>query len=131
MIPLLFVALAQTSPTTDLLPTSIALDILRPHFNMAPTSLLSVGAFASGRVSVGPAHLFFELPFFNVDPSPPSPAGPTSTLGNPYLGMEFGDTGHRSHMRLSATAGVRLPLLTETEEARTIGSYVEIGRAHV
>src|SRR3979411_1868902 len=100
MIPLLLTALAQTPATADL-PASIALDILRPHFNTTATSLLSAAAFASGRVAIGPAHVSFELPFFRVDPSPPSPAGPTSTLGNPYIGVEFGGKGQASHVRLS------------------------------
>src|SRR6266513_1392977 len=128
MIPLLFIALAQIPKPANLPGTSIALDILRPHFNSGATSLLSVAAFASGRLAVGPAYLFVELPFFNVDPSPPSVAGPTSTIGNPYAGIEFGDRRLGGHTRLSATAGVRFPLLTKTDEARTIGSYVDVSR---
>jgi hypothetical protein len=120
IIPPLLIALAQTP--------SIGLDILRPHFNTAETSLLSVAAFASGGAAVGPAHLVFELPYFRVDPSPPAPDGPTSTLGNPYVGIEFGGQGKSNHVTLSATAGVRLPLLTDTDAARTIGSYVDVSR---
>lgn len=123
MIPLLLVVLAQTPPAT-----SVALDILRPHFNATGTSLLSVAAFASGRVAIGPVRLFLEVPFFRVDPTPPSPLGPTSTLGNPYVGLEFGGKGKSNHVRLNATAGVRLPLLTDTDGARTIGSYVDVSR---
>ena len=128
MIPLLFIALAQIPKPANLPGSSIALDILRPHFIPGATSLLSVAAFASGRLAVGPAYLFVELPFFNVDPSPPSAAGPTSTIGNPYVGIEFGDRRLGGHTRLSATAGVRLPLLTQDDEARTIGSYVDVSR---
>jgi hypothetical protein len=122
MLSLLFVALLQTPTTANLPTTGIALDILRPQFNTVETSLLSVAVYASGRAAVGPAGLVFELPFFRVDPNP---GGPTSTLGNPYVGVEF---GRGSHTRVSATAGARFALLKEIDGARTIGSYVDVSR---
>jgi hypothetical protein len=117
MLPILFLLSQSILPARGL-----AVDILRPHFNTAKTSLLSVAAFASGRARVGPVGLSFELPYFRVDPNP---GGPTATLGNPYVGIEL---GRGSHTRVGATAGVRFSVLKDIDGARTIGSYVDVSR---
>ena len=117
MLPILFLLAQSPLPSRGL-----AVDILRPHFNNAETSLLSVAAFASGRVAVGPVVLRFELPYFRIDPSP---GGPTATLGNPYVGVEL---GRGTHTRVSATAGVRFAVVKDVDDAKTIGSYVDVSR---
>jgi hypothetical protein len=120
MIALLIV-LAQTPTTANLPATGIALDVLRPHYRgSAETSLFSVAAYASGRTTIGSMHLYVELPFAHVDVPF---AGPNSTLGNPYLGVELGgETG------LSWAAGARFPLVPETSGAGVLGLYSDLSR---
>jgi hypothetical protein len=117
MLPLLLILAQSPLPAR-----ALAVDILRPHFNTAETSLLSVAAFASGRAAVGPVGVVVELPYFRVDPNP---GGPTATLGNPYVGVEL---GRGDHTGVSGTAGVRFAVLKDIDEAKTIGSYVDVSR---
>ena len=117
MLPLLLCLVQSPLSARD-----VAVDILRPHFNGAQTSLLSFAAFASGHVAVGPVAVTVELPYFRIDPNP---GGPTGTLGNPYVGVEV---GRGNHTRVSATAGVRFALLKDIDQAKTIGSYVDVTR---
>ena len=116
MIPFLVILFVQTPTIANLHTTGMSVDILRPHFTIGETSLLSVAVFASGRTRLGKARLYFELPYFRLDPSG---GNVTSTLGNPYLGIEFGD-----HEGLGGSAGVRLPLASPDANAR-FGSFVD------
>lgn len=116
-----FAPLAAQMPWTANLPQrGVALDILRPKFQGGGTSLTSVAMYLSGRFGSGSMNFRFELPvaFGSV-----SFGGSSTTLGNPYLGLETSrETG------LGFEAGLRAPLTSESEFAAEIGSLSDITR---
>jgi hypothetical protein len=107
-------------PWTANLPTrGVSLDFLRPKFDGGGTSLTSGAAFLSARFPIGSAAIRFELPYARV-------AGPgfsSSTIGNPYVGLE---TGAASNLHFEA--GIRIPATSETEEAGIMGVFTDITR---
>jgi len=112
---------AQMPWTIHLPQRGAAIDILRPKFQGGGTSLTSVAVYLSGRVPLGvTSSLRFELPFALLTSSGTS----SSTIGNPYIGVEDGhETG------LAFEGGLRGPLTSETEyPAAQLGAYSDITR---
>ncbi|MGH7608281.1 MAG: hypothetical protein ACREME_13190 [Gemmatimonadales bacterium] len=111
---------AQMPWTANLPPHGGALDLLRPKLRGGGTSLTSLAAYASARLPLGPrTTLRFELPVATVSTDLSS----STSLGNPYLGLEFGDT-----TGLVLDAGFRGPLASESEFAAELGALSDITR---
>lgn len=117
-----FAPLAAQMPWTANLPQrGVALDILRPKMQGGGTSLTSFAVYASGRFPVGGMRIRFELPYSRL--SVTGGVGSSSTIGNPYIGIETG--GEKG---LGFEAGVRAPLASETEFASEFGPLSDITR---
>ncbi|MDP3938590.1 MAG: hypothetical protein Q8R92_10705 [Deltaproteobacteria bacterium] len=111
-------ATLQMPWTAALPPHGASLDILRPKFDGGGTSLTSVAVFASARMPMGNVSLRVELPFAHIATDP---GGSSSSLGNPYVGIETGGaTG------VSLEAGIRGPLASDTEVAPQLGALADI-----
>jgi hypothetical protein len=121
MNTLLLLLLAQTPTTANLPAHGVAFDVLRPDFRgSSGLSLMSFAMFFSGRIPMSKGALHFELPLAHADAEN---AGQSTTLGNPYIGFEFGgQTG------LGGETGVRFPLTSEDEFAGIIGFNSDISR---
>lgn len=112
---------AQMPWTANLPSQGLALDFLRPKFGAGATALTSGALFLSGRFAVGTNAAFkFELPYARFAQSGFS----SSTIGNPYIGAEFG-TARSTSFEL----GVRVPLTSESEVAQIMGLYSDVLRA--
>jgi len=112
---------AQEPWTANVPRRGFALDFLRPAFRGGGTSLTSFAVFLSGRAPMGDkTAIRFELPFARGSNDF---GGSSSTLGNPYVGVETGGaTGMAFEM------GVRGPLASEGEFAVQIGAFSDITR---
>jgi len=124
LVPILLVAsplAAQMPWTTNLPQRGFSLDILRPKIQGGGTTLTSFAAYAGARFPLGGMSIRFELPYarFAVDGG----GGSSSTIGNPYLGLETG-----AEKGLGFEAGVRVPLASEDEFASEFGSLSDITR---
>ncbi len=112
---------AQMPWTANLPSQGLALDFLRPKFGGGVTSLTSGAVFLSGRFAVGTNAAFkFELPYARAA----GDAFSSSTIGDPYIGAEFG-TARNTSFEL----GVRVPLTSESESAQIMGLYSDVLRA--
>jgi len=111
---------AQMPWTANLPSQGLALDFLRPKFNGGGTSLTSGAVFLSGRFAVGTNAAFkFELPYARIA----GDAFSSSTIGDPYIGAEFGTTGSTTF-----ELGARIPLTSESEFAQIMGLYSDVLR---
>jgi len=111
---------AQMPWTSNLPSQGLALDFLRPKFGAGPTALTSGALFLSGRFAMGTNSAFkFELPYARAAQSGFS----SSTIGDPYIGAEFGTARNTSF-----EFGVRVPLTSESEVAQFMGFFSDVLR---
>ncbi len=112
---------AQMPWSSSLRQGGVSLDILRPKFQGGGTSFVSVAAFFSARLPLGSTTVRIEVPYAGGA----TDLGSSSSLGNPYVGLELGgQTG------FSGEAGARIPLASDDEDlATTIGWLSDITRA--
>jgi len=125
-VPIAIAFLAWVQPLPAQMPWTIhlpqrgaAIDILRPKLQGGGSSLTTFAVYLSGRLPLGgTSSLRFELPFALASDAS------SSTIGNPYIGVE---DGHEKG--LSFEAGLRGPLTSETEfPAAEIGAYSDVTR---
>jgi hypothetical protein len=117
-VPILAIlALAQMPWSTTLPSRGVALNFLRPKFDVGGTSLTSGAAFLSGRFPTGgDFSLRVEVPFAHLDVS----GSTSSAFGNPYIGLE------QRQAEWTFDLGFRPALTPDDEFAAQVGLVTDV-----
>lgn len=105
----------------------IALEVVKPIFDEDDFNTLTSAAFLSFTVWTGEnASIVAELPFAyaGVDDGEFSDGESSTTLGNPYVGVEIRGKDSPSSFEI----GVRAPLTSDEEVAALVGAFADIDR---
>ena len=101
--------------------SEIRLEGVKPNFKNMEFSNLSMVWFLSGNFKTGGnGQISWDIPYANF--SEKEGTASSSTIGNPYVGMEIGSENSPFRCEI----GIRLPLASDEEDAAFLGAYADI-----